>query len=90
MSHIFIEEQHSFSLEEGHKLLLQVAHDLADKYQGSYSLTEQGLNFQGPGLKGHILVTPQFIRVEATLGILLRPLKSLIENQIRDEIHKFI
>lgn len=86
MSQIDITRAHSVSLKKGKVLLKDIADKLAKDYGGSYTENAEGLDFEGPGISGTIVVDTVSIRVVAKLGLLMRPIKGVIEKQIHSEI----
>ena len=83
MSHIDITREHGVALKKGQKMLTAMADKLAEEYGATYEKTEEGLNFKGPGMEGSVVVDPKIIRIQASLGFLLRPMRSMIEKQIQ-------
>lgn len=86
MSHIDIVRPHNIPLKKGKKMLTTMADKLAEEYGATYDLTAEGLDFTGPGMSGVVKVDRSTIRIEATLGFLLRPMRVIIEQQIQKHL----
>lgn len=90
MSHIDITRTHSLETSEVKKLVKTVADDLITKYGGSYEVNDDVTNFKAPGVEGAFTILEGAIRIQAKLGLLMRPLKGVIEKQINDEIEVLV
>lgn len=90
MSHIDITRPHKITLKKGKALLTKFADSLAQEYGGTYKETPEGLDFEGPGVSGVVTVDKTSIRIQVKLGLLMRPLKSVIEGQINEKIDQAI
>lgn len=86
MSTIEITRSHNVELDRGKELLQKIAQRLAKQYSGSYSHNPLGLTFSAPGVSGSIELTSTTVVIRAKLGLLMRPLKSTIENLFQSEI----
>ena len=88
MAHIDITRSHTLPKDKVQSLVVTVADDLVNRFGGSYELTPTGTRFKAPGVDGTFDILDNAIRVTVTLGLLMRPLKSVLEKQIHDEIDK--
>ena len=86
MSTIEFTRAHNVELSKGKNLLLKIAQRLAKQYAGSYTENAAGVVFSAPGVNGTIELTPNTVVVRAKLGLLMRPLKSAIEQLFHQEI----
>jgi len=90
MSKIDITRNHTLSVDQGRKVLKKFAEELTGKYGGSYSETDEGLTFKGPGIEGQIFLDPRVVKIKAKLGLLMGPFKSAIEQQINEKMDEVL
>lgn len=88
MSTIEFMRSHTVALPKGRELLKSIAERLAKQYAGSYTEHEFGVSFTAPGVNGSIELTSTTVVVRAKLGLLMRPLKSAIEQLFHAEIDR--
>lgn len=86
MSIIEFTRPHNVDIAKGRLLLKNIAERLAEKYAGSYTENPSGVSFSAPGVSGTIELTATTVVVRAKLGLLMRPLKSAIEQLFHSEI----
>lgn len=86
MSTIEFIRAHNVEMSKGKTLLLNIAQRLAKQYAGSYTENASGVVFSAPGVNGTIELTPTTVVVRAKLGLLMRPLKTAIEQLFHQEI----
>lgn len=86
MSTIEFTRTHNVDFSKGKNLLLTIAQRLAKQYAGTYTENASGVVFSAPGVKGTIELTAHSVVVRAKLGLLMRPLKSAIEQLFHQEI----
>jgi putative polyhydroxyalkanoate system protein len=86
MPSIDIRRPHALPLAEARAIVDQVGNRMQEKFgmQGQW----QGdiLHFSRPGVKGSITVGRDEIRVNAELGLMLSPLKGMVEQEIRRKL----
>ena len=90
MSKIVISRPHNLSVEEGRKVLKGFAEELTKKYGGNYNETPDGLNFKGPGIEGQVTLDQRVVEIKAKLGLLMGPLKGVIEQQINEKLEEVL
>lgn len=90
MSKIDISRDHTLSIEQGRKVLKKFAEELTGKYGGSYSETDEGLTFKGPGIEGQITLDQRVVNIKAKLGLLMGPFKGAIEQQIHEKMDEVL
>lgn len=90
MSKIDITRDHSLSVEQGRKVLKTFAEELTGKYGGSYSETNDGLTFKGPGIEGQITLDTRVVNIKAKLGLLMGAFKGAIEQQIHEKMDEVL
>jgi putative polyhydroxyalkanoate system protein len=88
MSDIFIIQSHQFQEQEIPPLLEKLAARLEQKIQAQCKVEDKQLLFSRSGAKGKVLVDDAELVIEVQLGLMLKPMKSMIEQQIRDELAK--
>jgi putative polyhydroxyalkanoate system protein len=86
MPSIDIRRPHQLSLDEAHALVDKVATRMREKFEITSQWAGQTLSFQRPGVQGQIVVGEKEIHVQAKLGMLLAPLKGMVEQEIRRKL----
>jgi putative polyhydroxyalkanoate system protein len=86
MPSIDIRRPHSLSPAEAHAVIDKVATRMREKFDVQTQWQGETLTFQRPGINGTISVVADEIQVSAELGMLLSPLKSMIEQEIRRKL----
>jgi putative polyhydroxyalkanoate system protein len=86
MPDIDIRRPHRLSHAEAHALVDQVASRMREKFDIKSQWQNDTLAFERPGISGKIAVGSDEIHVSARLGMLLSPLKGMIEQEIRRKL----
>ncbi|TAL90845.1 MAG: polyhydroxyalkanoic acid synthase [Rhodanobacter sp.] len=86
MPSIDIRRPHQLSITEARAVVDQVASRMRDKFGMTGQWQGDTLGFSRPGVNGSIAVESDAIQVRAQLGILLTPLKGMIEQEIRRKL----
>lgn len=86
MPKIDIRRPHQLSLAEARAVVEQVAARMQEKFGMSGQWQGDTLRFSRPGASGAIAVDDAAIHVTAELGIMLTPLKGMIEQEIRRKL----
>lgn len=86
MPSIDIRRPHQLSITEARSVVDQVAARMQEKFDMTGQWQDDTLNFSRPGLNGSIAVEADAIQVRAQLGMLLSPLKGMIEQEIRRKL----
>ncbi|MEO6798826.1 MAG: polyhydroxyalkanoic acid system family protein [Rhodanobacter sp.] len=86
MPSIDIRRPHQLSITEARAVVDQVASRMREKFDMTGQWHGDTLDFSRPGLTGSIAVEADAIQVRAQLGMLLTPLKSMIEQEIRRKL----
>jgi putative polyhydroxyalkanoate system protein len=87
MARIDIRRPHRLSSSEAHVVIDQVATRMREKFQVTTQWQgDSALTFQRPGINGKIAIGVDEIHVSAELGMLLSPLKGMIEQEIRRKL----
>jgi putative polyhydroxyalkanoate system protein len=80
---IVLRRRHGLGLTRAKQLAETMARKLRDDYGGSYAWTGNALHFRRTAATGCVEVTEDGFRVTVELGLLLTPLRSRIEREIR-------
>jgi putative polyhydroxyalkanoate system protein len=88
MADIFIVHPHSFTEQEIPSLMEKLSSSLTRKIDAVCEHDGKQLCFSRSGAKGKVLVDDDKLVIEVQLGLMLKPMKSMIERQIRDELAK--
>ncbi len=86
MPKIAIHRAHQLSLTEARAVVDQVALRMREKFGMQGQWQGDTLSFSRPGVSGTIAVTSGAIRVNADLGMMLAPLKGMVEQEIRRKL----
>ena len=86
MSHIAIRHPHSLGYQQARDSAQSVAEKLNAEYGLDYRWEGDSLHFKRTGIDGHIVVEEHQVLVNVKLGMLLRPMKPRLE----EEIHRFL
>ncbi|RDS83929.1 polyhydroxyalkanoic acid synthase [Dyella monticola] len=86
MPSIDIRRPHQLSSAEAHAVIDKVAARMREKFDVQTQWQNEALTFQRPGINGKIAINSDEIHVSAQLGMLLSPLKSMIEQEIRRKL----
>jgi len=90
MSDICITRQHTFSVEEIKDYLPKLAHKLENQLDAECTLVHNGAKFQRSGASGSLEFDTEKLTINIKLGLLLKPLKGLIEKEIEDKLEELI
>lgn len=86
MPSIDIRRTHNLSLPEARAVVEKVAARMHEKFDIAGRWEGDTLHFSRPGVNGQIAVGSDAIRVHAELGLLLSPLKGMVEQEIRRKL----
>ena len=86
MPTIDIRRPHQLSLTEAHAVVDQVASRMREKFGMEGQWQGDTLRFARPGVNGSIAVAADTIHVRAELGLMLAPLKGMVEQEIRRKL----
>jgi putative polyhydroxyalkanoate system protein len=82
-SRILIRRQHDLRPEEARRRVADLARDLQRRYGGNVDWDGATMRFKRSGASGRIEVSDRAVEVVVDVGLLLRPLSSRIEREIR-------
>ena len=86
MPSIEIRRPHQLSITEARAVVDKVAARMQEKFGMSGQWQGDTLGFSRPGVSGTIAVGSDAILVQAQLGMMLSPLKGMIEQEIRRKL----
>lgn len=86
MPKIDIRRPHQLSIAEARAVVDQVAARMHEKFGMDGRWQDDTLLFSRPGVSGSIAVGSDAIQVKAELGLMLTPLKSMVEQEIRRKL----
>lgn len=86
MPSIDIHRAHHLPLAEVRAIVEQVAARMREKFAITSDWQGDALQFSRSGVKGQIAVGASDVRVHAELGMLLAPLKGMVEEEIRRKL----
>ncbi len=86
MAHIHIKHRHNLTQDQARALVEDIARDLKQELKAEYSMEGNSLRFQRSGASGSVDLGEGFVEVNVRLGLLLRPMKGVIEKSIHQKI----
>ncbi|CAM0998833.1 Putative polyhydroxyalkanoic acid system protein [Rhodanobacter sp. Root179] len=86
MPKIDIRRPHQLSIAEARSVVEQVAARMHEKFGMEGRWQDDTLLFSRPGVTGSIAVAGDAIQVKAELGLMLAPLKGMVEQEIRRKL----
>ncbi len=86
MPSIDIRRPHQLSIPDARAVVEQVAARMQEKFGMTSRWQGDTLVFSRPGISGFIAVASDVIQVRAQLGMMLTPLRGMIEQEIRRKL----
>ncbi|MGY3038853.1 putative polyhydroxyalkanoate system protein [Rhodanobacter sp. TND4EL1] len=86
MPKIDIRRPHQLSITDARSVVEQVAARMHEKFGIDGRWQDDTLLFSRPGVSGSIAVGSDAIEVKAELGMMLAPLKGMVEQEIRRKL----
>lgn len=90
MSVIDVHRAHSLDKDHARQAAETLAQDLSRQFDVNYEWEGDHLNFKRSGVKGHLNITDSDLRVHLELGLMLRPFKSRIEQEIHSQLDQIL
>ncbi|MCP5162580.1 MAG: polyhydroxyalkanoic acid system family protein [Hahellaceae bacterium] len=90
MSVIDITRHHQLSHDEAIGIAKDLAVSLSDRFDLKYDWDGDALVFHRSGVKGRLNVQPSLFHIRLELGLLLRPFKGRIEQEIHSHLDGLI
>ncbi|MEW5944285.1 MAG: polyhydroxyalkanoic acid system family protein [Pseudomonadota bacterium] len=89
MTTIDFRRPNTIGTEQAREAVEAIARELRHKLDIRYQWHGNVLEFDRPGADGTIRLTDHEVRFEARLGLLLRPLKGVIESEVEAYFDKY-
>lgn len=89
MPKIDIRRPHQLSVGEARAVVDKVAARMQEKFGMEGTWKGDVLSFSRPGVNGSIAVEPGLVQVRAELGLMLAPLKGMVEEEIRRKLDEY-
>lgn len=89
MPKIDIRRPHQLSTPEARVVVDKVAVKMREKFATESQWQGNVLTFSRSGVNGTIAVEPDAIAVHAELGLMLSPMKGMIEQEIRNKLDEY-
>lgn len=89
MPKIDIRRPHQLSIPEARAVVDKVALKMREKFAIESRWQDDTLKFSRSGVNGTIAVAPDAILVHAELGLMLSPMKGMIEQEIRTKLDEY-
>jgi putative polyhydroxyalkanoate system protein len=84
MPDIRIERAHTIGKEAAVAAALRVAERMHDKAQVKYRVLGDTIEFERTGASGRLVVSDTSVRAEITLGLLMKPMRGMVERKIEE------
>jgi len=88
MAKIHIKREHNLGQNEARERVDKIASTLQDKLEAEMTWKGNTLNFKRSGATGSLDIGENYLDCNVKLGMLLTPLKGMIESALNDEIDK--
>jgi putative polyhydroxyalkanoate system protein len=89
MPDIRVERAHNIGKQAALAAALRVAERLKDKAQVNYRVEGDTIAFERIGAKGRIVVSSDMVVAEITLGLLMKPMRGMIETKIEQYFTRY-
>jgi putative polyhydroxyalkanoate system protein len=90
MSVIDIHRAHSLDKEHAREAAETLAKDLSKQFDVNYQWGGDLLKFKRSGVKGQLDISENDLHIRLELGLMLRPFKSRIEQEIHSQLDQII
>jgi putative polyhydroxyalkanoate system protein len=90
MSVIDVHRSHSLDKEHAREAAETLAKDLSSKFDMDYHWEGDVMKFKRSGVKGQLDLSSDDIHVHLELGMMLRPFKSRIEQEIHSQLDAIV
>lgn len=90
MSVIDVHRAHTLDKDHARDAAEALARDLSSQFDLDYQWEGDHLKFKRSGVKGHLNITANDLHVHLELGLLLRPFKAKIEDEIHNQLDQVL
>lgn len=87
---ISIARKHALSHKKAKDVADKIAKDLKKRFELDYAWDGDDVDFERPGVAGRMHVGRDSISLDVKLGLLLTPLKPVIEREIHSALDKLV
>jgi putative polyhydroxyalkanoate system protein len=88
MPSISVTRAHKLSHKKARDAAERIASDLQKRFQLDYAWEGDAVTFERPGVSGRMLVGKDRVALDVRLGLLLTPIKPMIEREIHAQFDK--
>lgn len=87
-----IDVHHAHALDKAHarQLAETLAEDLSRQFQMQYQWEGDVMTFRRSGVRGQLTLTQDDLHVHLELGVVLRPFRQRIEQEIRSQLDQVL
>jgi putative polyhydroxyalkanoate system protein len=89
MADIRVEKAHALGKEAALRAALRVAERMKEKAQVEFRVSGDVIELERTGAKGRITVSDDRVIAEVKLGLMLKPMRSLVEGKIEDYFTRY-
>jgi putative polyhydroxyalkanoate system protein len=89
MADIRVERRHGAGKQAAMAAAMRVAERLKEKAQVSYRVNGDAIEIERSGAKGRIVVSEDRVLAELTLGLMLKPMRAMIEGKIDEYFTRY-
>jgi putative polyhydroxyalkanoate system protein len=89
MADIRVERAHAIGKEAALAAALRVAERMKEKANVTYRVVGDVIEFERTGAKGRLTIEPARVIAEVTIGMLLKPMRGMIESKIDDYFTRY-
>ena len=86
MADISLKRTHALGLKGAHAAANKMADRLAEKFDLKGTWSGNTMNFSRPGVTGKLEVSDHEMKLEVTLGFMLKMMKGPIENSVHEQL----
>jgi putative polyhydroxyalkanoate system protein len=89
MADIRVQRTHALGKEAALRAALRVAERMKEKAQVEYRVVGDVIEFERTGAQGRLIVSDDLVVAEVKLGLLLKPMRGLVEGKIDDYFARY-
>lgn len=90
MADISVKRAHSLGLKGAHAAATKMANKLSEKFDLQGSWSGNTMNFSRPGVTGILAVSESELKLDVTLGFMLKMMKGPIEKSVHEQLDKVL
>jgi putative polyhydroxyalkanoate system protein len=89
MPDIRVERSHAIGKDAALAAALKVAERMKEKAQVNYRVAGDVIEFERSGAKGRLVIADDKVTAEVTLGLLMKPMRGMIEKKIDEYFGRY-